>query len=104
MIVAGMGAGSLSRDARRAVRELVFRGIRIVAERPVSGRAAMLALAAADPEIAAQFDGTPHGPGERRDDDVAAPVGVVPRWIESQLSPVRIVKVAISGEGQAIGQ
>ena len=37
---------------RRAVRELVFRAIRAVAERPVSGRAAMLALVESDADAA----------------------------------------------------
>ncbi|MFY9350781.1 MAG: RsmB/NOP family class I SAM-dependent RNA methyltransferase, partial [Sphingobium sp.] len=50
-----------SRD-RRAVREHVYRAIRRAAERPDSGRAAMVGLARDMPEIAALFDGSPHGP------------------------------------------
>ena len=42
---------------RRAVRELVYAAIRKLGERPASGRAAMLALANEDPEIAVLFDG-----------------------------------------------
>ena len=37
---------------RRAVRELVFRAIRRSAERPASGRAAVLGLAEEEPELA----------------------------------------------------
>ena len=40
---------------RRAVRELVFRAIRRSAERPASGRAAMLGLAQDEPEFLALF-------------------------------------------------
>jgi 16S rRNA (cytosine967-C5)-methyltransferase len=40
---------------RRAVRELVFRAIRRSAERPSSGRAAMLGLAQDDPDFAELF-------------------------------------------------
>src|SRR6476659_3183954 len=46
---------------RRAVRELVFRMIRRSAERPPSGRAAMLGLAQDDPGLAGLF-GEPRGP------------------------------------------
>ena len=46
---------------RRAVRELVFRAIRTVAERPESGRAAVLALAEDDPALLDLF-GEPRGP------------------------------------------
>src|ERR1700712_2021657 len=47
---------------RRAIRELVYDAIRLLGGRPVSGRAAMLALAAAKPELVETFDGTPYGP------------------------------------------
>src|SRR3569623_2142737 len=46
---------------RRAVRELVFRAIRRSAERPASGRAAILGLAADDPALLDLF-GEPRGP------------------------------------------
>ncbi len=48
---------------RRAIRSLVYDAIRAVRSAPVSGRAAMLALADADPELAALFDGASYGPG-----------------------------------------
>jgi len=69
---------------RRAVRELVFRAIRAIGERPASGRAAMLALE--DPEIAAQFNGSPHGPAELVPGEHVAEARLLPRWIEPRLS------------------
>jgi hypothetical protein len=47
---------------RRAVRELVYQAIRRAGERPRSGRAAMLGLTEAQPELQALFDGSPHAP------------------------------------------
>src|SRR3954451_15958912 len=46
---------------RRAVRELVFRAIRRSAERPQTGREAMLGLTDEEPELLAVF-GQPRGP------------------------------------------
>ena len=46
---------------RRAVRELAFRAIRIAAERPSSGRSAVLALIQDDPSLLNLF-GEPRGP------------------------------------------
>lgn len=65
---------------RRAVRELVFQAIRHAAERPESGRAAMLAIA---PEL---FDGSPHGPAAPEGHEEAAPHGIMPGWIGAELS------------------
>jgi 16S rRNA (cytosine967-C5)-methyltransferase len=47
---------------RRAIRELVWRGIRACADRPSSGRAVFVALAQDDAALAALFDGSPYGP------------------------------------------
>ena len=47
---------------RRAIRNHVYDAIRSVRSAPVSGRAAMLALADADTELAALFDGASYGP------------------------------------------
>jgi 16S rRNA (cytosine967-C5)-methyltransferase len=49
---------------RRAVRELVFRAIRRSAEAPASGRAAIVGLAADDPQLLELF-GQPRGPARR---------------------------------------
>lgn len=67
---------------RRAVRELVFRAIRHSAECPANGRAAMLAVA---PEL---FDGSPHGPSPRAEDEQPAAAGTVPEWLQGLLSPL----------------
>src|SRR4051794_7720586 len=47
---------------RRAVRDLVYRAIRRSGDRPYSGRAALIGVARGEPETAALFDGSPHGP------------------------------------------
>ena len=70
---------------RRAVRELVYAAIRMLGERPADGRAAMLAVAANDAQVAATFDGSPHGPAPIADEAPAAP-GLHPRWLEKRLS------------------
>src|SRR5678815_2750003 len=62
---------------RRAVRELVFRAIRAVAERPESGRAAVLALAQQEPELLNLF-GEPRGPEPLADGEAGAETGSVP--------------------------
>ncbi|MEA3002981.1 MAG: rRNA (cytosine967-C5)-methyltransferase [Sphingomonadales bacterium] len=74
---------------RRAVRELVYRAIRGAAERPDSGRAAMLAVAAEEPELLASFDGSPHGPVPPEPDELRAPgdPSPVPAWLVGRLDP-----------------
>ena len=71
---------------RRAVRELVFRAIRGTAERPASGRSAILRLAKEEPALLELF-GEPRGPEPLNDLDEAAPGGLVPRWLLTELSP-----------------
>src|SRR5881275_1814693 len=56
---------------RRAVRELVFRAIRRSAERPASGRAAILGLAEDDPPLLDLF-GEPRGPEPQQQGEDAA--------------------------------
>ena len=73
---------------RRAVRELVFGAIRRIAERPAGGRSAMLAVAQDDPELSALFDGSLHGPAAIAPGETAAQPGLVPAWIEGELSPL----------------
>ena len=70
---------------RRAVRELVFRAIRAVAERPETGRAAVLALTESDPSLLELF-GEPRGPEGRIDGETAAERGIVPAWLASEMS------------------
>lgn len=72
---------------RRAVRELVFRAVRRSAERPGSGRAAVLGLVENEPELAALF-GEPRGPEQIAEEDRAAPAGAIPPWLMGELSPL----------------
>ncbi|MBU7580071.1 MAG: RsmB/NOP family class I SAM-dependent RNA methyltransferase [Porphyrobacter sp.] len=70
---------------RRAVRDLVYRAIRLCGPVPASGRAAMLAVAGQDDAIAALFDGTPHGPAPRGEGEEAASTGLAPKWLAAAL-------------------
>ena len=72
---------------RRAVRELVFRAIRRSAERPASGRAAILGLTDAEPELLELF-GQPRGPEPVSDGEERSPAGTVPQWLIPELSPL----------------
>lgn len=71
---------------RRAVRELVFRAIRRSAALPANGRAALLGLVEDEPELERLF-GQPRGPVPKRDEETAAPAGLVPDWLVPELSP-----------------
>jgi 16S rRNA (cytosine967-C5)-methyltransferase len=73
---------------RRAVRELVYRAIRRAGERPVSGRAAMLGLAADDPGLRAAFDGSPHAPAAIMPGEAIAPAGPAPLWLRDRFDPL----------------
>src|ERR687891_264253 len=72
---------------RRAVRELVFKAIRRTAERPESGRSAVLGLVEDDPLLGELF-GQPRGPEPTKDGEQAAPFGIIPRWLIPELSPL----------------
>jgi len=72
---------------RRAVRELVFRAIRRSAERPESGRSAILGLVDDEPNLAELF-GQPRGPEPRADQEAGSPPSIVPDWLVSELSPL----------------
>lgn len=72
---------------RRAVRELVFRAIRRSAERPESGRAAVLGLATDDPALAARF-GEERGPRRPEPGEQPARASIVPDWLVPELSPL----------------
>src|ERR1044072_2620391 len=65
--------------ARRAVRELVFRAIRRSAERPESGRAAVLGLAEDEAALLELF-GEPRGPERMKADEMASGAAIVPDW------------------------
>jgi 16S rRNA (cytosine967-C5)-methyltransferase len=72
---------------RRAVRELVFRALRRSAERPASGRAAMLGLSQEEPELQQLF-GQPRGPEPLEAREQPAPEGLIPEWLRRELSPL----------------
>lgn len=71
---------------RRAVRDLVYAAIRLLGERPASGRAAMVALARTDPAIAKTFDGSTHAPAPIEPDEASAAPGTAPTWLIERLS------------------
>ena len=72
---------------RRAVRELVFRAIRRTAERPESGRAAVLGTVNDEPELIELF-GQARGPEPIEQGEAAAPAGAIPDWLKPELSPL----------------
>lgn len=71
---------------RRAVRDLVYRAVRHCGPVPVSGRAAMLALAEVDETLAPLFDGSAHGPAVRAEGEKAAQAGLAPDWLVAELT------------------
>jgi 16S rRNA (cytosine967-C5)-methyltransferase len=71
---------------RRAVRELVWRAIRSFGERPENGRAAMVALADADTELASAFDGSGYGPAGLRADEPRAKAALLPKWLNGLIA------------------
>jgi 16S rRNA (cytosine967-C5)-methyltransferase len=66
---------------RRAIRELVYDAIRLLGDRPESGRAAMLALVAERPDLAASFDGSPYGPAAMVTGEPVAVPGHAAGWL-----------------------
>lgn len=70
---------------RRAVRELVYRAVRQCGPVPATGRAAMLALAAQDAELAACFDGSAHAPAPMIEGEPVAKTGLAPKWLVAGL-------------------
>ena len=72
---------------RRAVRELVFRAIRRSADRPVSGRAAIIGLAEDAPELRALF-GEPRAPEPIGPDERGPEARRIPQWLHGELSPL----------------
>ncbi|HEU0100458.1 MAG TPA: RsmB/NOP family class I SAM-dependent RNA methyltransferase [Allosphingosinicella sp.] len=74
---------------RRAVRELVYRAIRAWPDPPLSGRAAMLGLAARDPALLESFDGSAHGPAQVSPEESgpAPRPTAVPKWLVRRFDP-----------------
>ncbi|HEY0622663.1 RsmB/NOP family class I SAM-dependent RNA methyltransferase [Sphingomonas sp.] len=71
---------------RRAIRALVYDAIRLCGERPESGRAALLALAAGDPALASTFDDSPYGPPPMVVGEPVADTGIAPAWLIAALA------------------
>ncbi|WP_294392125.1 RsmB/NOP family class I SAM-dependent RNA methyltransferase [uncultured Sphingomonas sp.] len=70
---------------RRAIRDLAYAAIRRAGEVPANGRAALIGLVADRPELAALFDGSPHGPAPITG-EAGAPAGVAPGWLTERLA------------------
>ncbi len=66
---------------RRAVRDLAWSAIRRFGERPSSARAAFVAMADSDAELAALFDGSDYGPPVIGGSEQRAIGGLLPAWI-----------------------
>ncbi|ABF52745.1 RsmB/NOP family class I SAM-dependent RNA methyltransferase [Sphingopyxis alaskensis] len=73
---------------RRAIRALVYDVIRAVRSAPESGRAAMLALADAQPGLAALFDGSAYGPAPIAADEPRAQTGVAAEALIDLFDPL----------------
>lgn len=73
---------------RRAVRGLVYDAIRAVRAAPASGRAAMLALADTDPQLAALFDGISYGPAAITADEPRAETGLASAALMKLFDPL----------------
>ncbi|NKJ41785.1 RsmB/NOP family class I SAM-dependent RNA methyltransferase [Novosphingobium sp. SG720] len=71
---------------RRAIRELVWAAIRVCGDVPVSGRAAVLALAQGDAALAALFDGSTYGPAPIRAGEPVATGGAMPGWLAAEMA------------------
>ena len=71
---------------KRAIRELVYAAIRACGPLPQNGRAAMLRLAQAQPEIAEAFDGSRYGPEPIRPEELVAQGGIAPDWLVERLA------------------
>jgi 16S rRNA (cytosine967-C5)-methyltransferase len=71
---------------RRAIRELVYAAIRHCGAIPQTGRAAMLALADADPSLLLLFDGSNYGPAPVEEGELVAEAGIAPQWVVERLA------------------
>jgi 16S rRNA (cytosine967-C5)-methyltransferase len=70
---------------RRAVRELIYRVVRHFGDVPQSGRAALVALADSDDDLASCFDGSTYGPAPIASDEPRASGPVMPAWLGALL-------------------
>src|SRR3546814_8778906 len=70
---------------RGAGGDLVYATIRLLGERPESGRQAIVALARADPAVAAMIDGSPHPPPPIDPAEPGSAGGIAPAWLIDRL-------------------
>lgn len=73
---------------RRAIRAHVYDAIRAARSTPVSGRAAMLLLADANPDLAGLFDGSPYGPAPIAADEARAEAGLAAPALTALFDPL----------------
>ncbi len=66
---------------RRAVRDLAWSAIRRFGERPDNARAAFVAMADSDVDLAALFDGSDYGPAAVGANELRSGGGLLPQWI-----------------------
>jgi 16S rRNA (cytosine967-C5)-methyltransferase len=86
---------------RAAVRELAYAAIRFTAERPPSGRAALLGFAEAErPDLLPLFDGSPHAPHPPTPAEPRAIPSLIPAWLEPTLR--NRFGAALDAEAQAL--
>lgn len=71
---------------RRAVRDLAWAAIRRFGERPANARAAFLAMADNDADLAALFDGSDYGPPAIGANEPRATGTLLPEWIVPHLA------------------
>ncbi|MEM6266359.1 MAG: RsmB/NOP family class I SAM-dependent RNA methyltransferase, partial [Pseudomonadota bacterium] len=71
---------------RRGVRDLVYRAVRACGPVPVSGRAAILALAKSEPYLIDLFDGSPYGPVQIVQGEPVAHTGLASQWLAEHLA------------------
>ncbi|HWW56587.1 MAG TPA: RsmB/NOP family class I SAM-dependent RNA methyltransferase, partial [Sphingopyxis sp.] len=82
---------------RRAIRAHVYDAIRVVRSVPVSGRAAMLALADVQPGLSELFDGSPYGPAPIEAGEARAETGLAAQALTDLFDPL-----IEAGEGDAM--
>lgn len=70
---------------RRAIRKLAYDAVRRFGPVPANARAAIVALADDDADLAATFDGSPYGPAPIAADEPRAEVGYAPAWLVEAL-------------------
>lgn len=73
---------------RRAIRAHVYDAIRLVRSAPASGRAAMLALADTDQDIAGLFDGSAYGPAPVAPGEARAETGIAAEALIGLFDPL----------------